>query len=77
MELKATMALEKKKSVYALEATNFSLADVQAGLGPFLAAYLAGAVWEPGRIGTALTVGVSFLIGSLGKVSLSTLLATI
>ena len=48
---------EKKRSLHALEATNFFLADVQTGLGPFLAAYLAGAGWEPGRVGMALTLG--------------------
>jgi MFS family permease len=53
----ATIAPEKKKSIHALEATNFFLADVQTGLGPFLAAYLAGTGWEPGRVGTALTIG--------------------
>ena len=47
----------KKRSVHALEAANFFLADVQTGLGPFLAAYLAGAGWEPGRVGMALTIG--------------------
>jgi MFS family permease len=47
----------KKQSIHALEATNFFLADVQTGLGPFLAAYLAGAGWEPGRVGMALTIG--------------------
>ena len=47
----------KKRSVHALEATNFFLADVQTGLGPFLAAYLAGSGWEPGRVGMALTIG--------------------
>ena len=47
----------KKHSLRALEATNFFLADVQTGLGPFLAASLAGAGWEPGRVGMALTVG--------------------
>ena len=46
----------KKHSVRALEITNFCLADVQTGLGPFLAAYLAGAGWKPGRIGFALTI---------------------
>ncbi len=50
-------APEKKHSLKALEATNFFLADVQTGLGPFLAAYLAGAGWEPGRVGVVLTVG--------------------
>jgi MFS family permease len=57
MEANSTIAPEKKKSVHALEATNFFLADVQTGLGPFLAAYLAGAGWEPGRVGMALTLG--------------------
>jgi MFS family permease len=47
----------KRRSVHALEAANFFLADVQTGLGPFLAAYLAGAGWEPGRVGMALTIG--------------------
>jgi len=57
MKSNSTIAPEKKKSVHALEATNFFLADVQTGLGPFLAAYLAGAGWEPGRVGMALTIG--------------------
>ena len=48
---------EKKTSIRALEASNFFLADVQTGLGPFLAAYLASAGWNPGRIGFALTLG--------------------
>jgi MFS family permease len=57
MESNSTIAPEKKKSVHALEATNFFLADVQTGLGPFLAAYLAGAGWQPGRVGMALSIG--------------------
>ena len=47
----------KGGSLKALQATNFFLADVQTGLGPFLAAYLAGAGWEPGRVGVAFTLG--------------------
>lgn len=47
----------KKKSIRALEASNFFLADVQTGLGPFLAAYLASASWTPSQVGYALTVG--------------------
>ena len=46
-----------RRSIHALEATNFFVADVQTGLGPFLAAYLAGAGWDPGRVGFALTLG--------------------
>ena len=52
----STFAVEKRKSVHALEATNFFLADVQTGLGPFLAASLAGAGWGPGSVGMALTI---------------------
>jgi MFS family permease len=48
---------EKKKSIFALEASNFFLADVQTGLGPFLAAYLASSGWNPARVGFALTIG--------------------
>jgi len=57
MESNSSIAPEKKKSVHALEATNFFLADVQTGLGPFLAAYLAGAGWQPAHVGIALTIG--------------------
>lgn len=41
----------------ALEWTNFFLADVQAGLGPFVAAYLASLGWHAGAVGRALTFG--------------------
>ena len=51
------IARQKIGSLIALQATNFFLADVQTGLGPFLAAYLASAGWDPGRVGVALTVG--------------------
>ena len=57
MMLATELEPDKRRSIHALEATNFFLADVQTGLGPFLAAYLAGAGWEPGRVGIALTVG--------------------
>lgn len=48
---------EKKRSIRALEASSFFLADVQTGLGPFLAAYLASDGWNPSRVGYALTIG--------------------
>lgn len=40
-----------------LEWLNFFLADIQTGVGPFLAAYLATTGWNPGRVGLALTFG--------------------
>src|ERR1700761_5376611 len=45
------------RSIRALEWTNFFLADVQAGVGPFVAAYLASLGWQAGAIGRALTFG--------------------
>ena len=45
------------KKASALEWTNFFMADIQTGLGPFLAAYLAAAGWKPGNVGLALTFG--------------------
>ena len=45
------------KSVPALQWLNFLVADIQTGLGPFLAAYLAASHWNPRDIGFALTLG--------------------
>lgn len=47
----------KRGSIHALQWTNFFLADVQAGLGPFVAAYLASLGWHAGAVGRALTFG--------------------
>jgi MFS family permease len=40
-----------------LDWLNFLLADVQTGVGPFLATFLAGQGWNEQRVGFALTVG--------------------
>jgi MFS family permease len=40
-----------------LDWLNFFLADVQTGVGPFLAIYLAGYAWDEERVGLVLTVG--------------------
>jgi predicted MFS family arabinose efflux permease len=40
-----------------LDWLNFLLADVQTGVGPFLAIYLAGYKWNEQSVGLALTVG--------------------
>jgi len=44
-------------SLRSLGWLNFFLADVQTGLGPFLAAYLAFSGWSPRNVGFALTFG--------------------
>jgi hypothetical protein len=45
------------RSLRGLDWLNFFLADVQTGVGPFLAIYLAGYAWNEQRVGIALTVG--------------------
>jgi MFS family permease len=47
----------QRRSLRFLEWLNFFLADVQTGLGPFVAAYLASSGWNPGSVGYALTFG--------------------
>jgi MFS family permease len=45
------------RSLRALDWLNFFLADVQTGVGPFLAVYLAANQWNPQQVGLALTCG--------------------
>ncbi|HEX7813482.1 MFS transporter, partial [Dyella sp.] len=40
-----------------LEALNFFVADVQAGIGPFLGVFLQSIGWRTGAIGTVMTIG--------------------
>jgi MFS family permease len=47
----------KARSIRATEWLNFFVSDVQAGVGPFVAVYLAASGWNPGRVGLALTLG--------------------
>jgi MFS family permease len=42
---------------WPLLALNFFMADIQAGIGPFLGVYLLAHGWQSGYIGTAMTVG--------------------
>jgi predicted MFS family arabinose efflux permease len=45
------------QTLHGLDWLNFFLADVQTGVGPFLAIYLAGYKWNEESVGLALTVG--------------------
>lgn len=47
----------RPRSIRPLEWLNFFVADVQTGVGPFLAAYLAANRWNPRDTGLALTLG--------------------
>jgi predicted MFS family arabinose efflux permease len=46
-----------RRTLWGLDGLNFLLADVQTGVGPFLAIYLAGYTWNEERVGLALTAG--------------------
>ncbi len=48
---------DAQASVRALGWLNFFLADIQTGVGPFVAAYLAANRWDPRAVGFALTGG--------------------
>jgi predicted MFS family arabinose efflux permease len=54
-----------KRTLRALDAVNFLMADVHTGVGPFLAIYLAASLhWNPRDIGIALSAGgIAGLIG--------------
>jgi predicted MFS family arabinose efflux permease len=45
------------RTLHGLDWLNFFLADVQTGVGPFLAIYLAGYKWDEQRVGLALMAG--------------------
>ena len=45
------------KTLWGLDGLNFFLADVQTGVGPLFAIYLAGDKWNEERVGFVLTVG--------------------
>jgi len=46
-----------RRTLAPVEWLNFFLADVQTGVGPFFAAYLAASGWTPGAVGYLLTFG--------------------
>jgi len=55
---------EKRESLLALDSLNFFLADVRAGVGPFLATYLLASLhWSPAEIGVVMSImGIASLL---------------
>jgi MFS family permease len=47
----------KPPVIAALQSLNFFMADMQAGIGPFLGVFLLAHGWESGLIGTVMTIG--------------------
>ncbi len=60
----APISSDLRRSIYALAALNFFLADARDGLGPFLDGFLATRGWEPFTLGLLATIG-----GVLGMVA--------
>jgi len=52
-----TKTSPSRRTLRGLDWLNFLLADVQTGVGPFVAIYLAGYHWNEESVGLALTVG--------------------
>jgi MFS family permease len=46
-----------RRALLPLEALNFFMADMQAGIGPFLGVFLLAHGWQSGAIGTVMTIG--------------------
>ena len=58
--MNAQTAVEKtgmSRSLWPLESLNFFMADMQAGIGPFLGVFLLAHGWESGLIGSVMTIG--------------------
>ena len=45
------------KGLWPLQALNFFMADMQAGIGPFLGVFLLAHGWQSGLIGSVMTIG--------------------
>lgn len=52
-----TLATSQQRAVASLLALNFFMADMQAGIGPFLGVFLLAHGWQSGWIGTVMTAG--------------------
>lgn len=53
------MNMQPKKwiGIWQLSCVNFFIADLQAGIGPFLGIFLLAEGWQPSLIGTVMTLG--------------------
>jgi ABC-type transport system involved in cytochrome c biogenesis permease component len=43
--------------IWPLQSLNFFMADIQAGIGPFLSIFLLANGWKSGLIGSVMTIG--------------------
>src|ERR1700750_2244351 len=52
-----TLTTGGRRGQGALQALNLFMADIQAGVGPFLGVFLLAHGWRSGLIGTVMTLG--------------------
>src|SRR5271156_2868110 len=45
------------RGIWPLQSLNFFMADMQAGIGPFLGIFLLAHGWKSGLIGSVMTIG--------------------
>src|SRR5471032_1707627 len=45
-----------RRGIWPLQALNFFMADMQAGIGPFLGVFLLAHGWQSGLIGSVMTI---------------------
>ena len=50
-------AADRRRATRWLQALNFFMADMQAGIGPFLGVFLQQRGWQTGPIGSVMTLG--------------------
>jgi MFS family permease len=57
MAERQTASDKTSRAIRPLEALNFFMADMQAGIGPFLGVFLLAHGWRSGLIGSVMTIG--------------------
>jgi hypothetical protein len=57
MEQRSTADPGNGRGIWPLQSLNFFMADMQAGIGPFLGVFLLAHGWESGLIGSVMTIG--------------------
>ncbi len=57
MSRTSPLSPQSGRTIWALQSLNFFMADMQAGIGPFLGVFLLAHGWESGLIGTVMTIG--------------------
>lgn len=57
VEPKAAIDSGRRRGIWPLQSLNFFMADMQAGIGPFLGVFLLAHGWQSGLIGSVMTIG--------------------